>query len=193
MVMMVSRMRMRAVMMVMVMRCIRDQIRMRERVRWKADRIERTRPIINCFMVMMMVMRMDVMVMVVRVVGLRPFGSVLHIWCLSPVAVNLLIVISDSSTILLAISRPILGGALCILFDLGYSCVHQIPSFDMSSWTQARRCSCAIHRPPSIRRGSPCPTAQTREHATEFHLNARIVASRSNMPRLRALHSLRQR
>lgn len=63
----------------------------------------------------------------------------------------------------------------------------------ISCRTGKTRGSSAVHRLTCYRCSTANTTAEAREHATKFALDAGVIATRPNMPRCSSLYSLRQR
>ena len=82
-----------AVMVVMVVRWVRDQALMRKEVGWEAEHVERTGPVIHrlVVVVMMVMVRMHMVMVVCR---LRALVPALRFWRVSAVTVDSLLIVS---------------------------------------------------------------------------------------------------
>lgn len=140
-------------------------------------------------MMVMMVVWVDVMVVVMILSGgLRLFVSALSVGRVSPF--SFFEFVSRSSTIV-ATTQPRTGLASALM-DIHLCTSPEVaPVQHSSGGTHACGCAGSIGRVSGVR----C-TADTRsqsgEHAAKLHLNPRIVAARTHVSGLCALHSLRE-
>ena len=188
--MVVAWMCVRSVVVMMVVRCGRCDICERYWVWSKSKHIERGWSVIKRLVVVVMMVMVWVYVMVVmcRVTRFSFLRSTLSIWCISTCAVGPFF-ISGTSTILSTSSTAKLR-TCSSFFNLIHSCTNKIATFDMTWWSYARWCCCAIHRLSCSWCGSSNSTTKPREHATKLALDARIVTTWCYMSGLCALHSL---
>lgn len=132
----------------------------------------------------MVVMAVNMMVMVMGArVRLCSFGGALRVGSFSAVGVLLIV---DMTPVLLPTSPSRFGA-----FNLSNCRTHEVAALDMCRRTHSRWCSCPICGLTGSWSRGPNPAAETREHATEFHLDPRVVSARTDMSRLCPLNSLR--
>lgn len=191
-VMVMSRMCGMCMVVMMVMRLAGREIGVREWIRREAWHVVWPRSSLPSFvMVVMMVVRMHVMMVMMR--SLRTLAAALQIWCASAIAFQVLCIVPGPPSIASSSSRPSLrAGSPFVYFCNGST--HQVAALDVSQGrTHARWCSVAVRRMVGMRlgRGATNACTQTREHSAKFHLDSRVIPSRTDVSRLCALDSLR--